>query len=182
MEENRKPIFMYKDVPVRKTNDRCLLFVGRKIKVSDEYDFDNLSDEEIIFHCETLIKKINDKSKSLTRHYGPFEPNPDPKANEVEIEKITTDMANYIFEHYYNPDSGGLEETEGFSSEDEWINWWSYGANEAMYEELTTSGFEYNDEWEDLIESGEIEEYDHQHDEIIIEKVDEKLFSLVSGY
>ena len=51
-----------------------------------------------------------------------------------------------------------------------------------MYEELTSSGFEYNDEWEDLIESGEIEEYDHQHDEIIIEKVDEKLFSLVSGY
>ena len=36
--------------------------------------------------------------------------------------------------------------------------------------------------WEDLIESGEIEEYDHQHDEIIIEKVDEKLFYLVSGY
>ncbi len=25
MEENSKPIFMYKDVPVRKTNDRCLL-------------------------------------------------------------------------------------------------------------------------------------------------------------
>jgi hypothetical protein len=179
MEEKNKPVFVYKDVPVTKNEDGKLMFIGRVMEIEENYDVDNLSNNEFILLCEEHIKKIKSKSKSLTKHYGPFEPNPNPKENDVLIEKISTDMSNYIYEYCY----GDVEkDVNYFSSIEEFEDWFFGGGDIGMMEELTNSGFEYNDEWEYLIECGEIEEYNHQHDEVIIDEVQSKLISLFTKH